>query len=66
MKAYSIDFRQKIIDTYQQEKISQRKLAKRFNVALSFTNYSKNIGKLEILNLFHMEEEYNSNLMKNK
>jgi len=36
MKAYSIDFRQKIIDTYQQEKISQRKLANRFNVALSF------------------------------
>ncbi|MEM9272960.1 MAG: IS630 family transposase, partial [Cyanobacteria bacterium P01_F01_bin.143] len=36
MKAYSLDLRQKIIDVYEQEKISQRKLAKRFNVALSF------------------------------
>jgi transposase len=36
MKAYSLDFRQKIIDVYHKEKISQRQLAKRFNVALSF------------------------------
>ncbi len=36
MKAYSLDLRQKIIDVYEQEKISQRQLAKRFNVALSF------------------------------
>lgn len=36
MKAYSIDLRQKIIDVYEQEEISQRQLARRFNVALSF------------------------------
>ena len=36
MKAYSLDLRQKIIDVYEQEKISQRQLARRFNVALSF------------------------------
>ncbi len=36
MKAYSLDLRQKIIDIYEQEEISQRQLAKRFNVALSF------------------------------
>lgn len=36
MKAYSIDLRQKIIDVYENEEISQRQLAKRFRVALSF------------------------------
>ena len=36
MKAYSIDFRQKIIDTYHAEPISQKAIAKRFSVALSF------------------------------
>lgn len=36
MKAYSIDLRQKIIDVHNQEQVSHRKLAKRFNVALSF------------------------------
>lgn len=36
MKAYSLDLRQKIINVYEQEKISQRQLAQRFCVALSF------------------------------
>jgi len=36
MKAYSLDFRQKIIDTYVNDEISQRQLAKRFRVTLSF------------------------------
>jgi transposase len=36
MKAYSIDLRQKIIDTYHTVPISQRRLAQRFGVALSF------------------------------
>lgn len=36
MKAYSLDFRQKIIDTYLEDEISQRQLAERFKVALSF------------------------------
>ncbi len=36
MKAYSLDFRQKIIHVYENEKISQRQLAQRFCVALSF------------------------------
>lgn len=36
MKAYSLDLRQKIIETYENEPISQRHLAKRFRVAPSF------------------------------
>jgi len=36
MKAYSLDLRQKIIDVYEREEISQRQLAQRFDVALSF------------------------------
>ena len=36
MLPYSIDFRQKIIEVYEQEKISIRKLASRFLVAKSF------------------------------
>ena len=36
MQAYSRDFRQKILETYEQEEISQRNLAKRFRVSLSF------------------------------
>lgn len=36
MKAYSLDLRQKIIDTYSYGGISQHQLAKRFRVALSF------------------------------
>jgi transposase len=36
MKAYSVDFREKIIQVYENEEISQRELAKRFCVALSF------------------------------
>jgi transposase len=36
MKPYSIDFRQKIIQVYENEKTSIRKLAQRFQVAKSF------------------------------
>jgi transposase len=36
MKAYSVDFREKIIQVYENEEISQRQLAKRFCVSLSF------------------------------
>lgn len=36
MKAYSLDLRQKIVDVYQNESISQRQLAKRFDVTKSF------------------------------
>ncbi len=36
MKAYSIDFREKILDVYFTERVSIRKLAKRFGVAKSF------------------------------
>jgi len=36
MKAYSLDLRRKIVDTYAQGNISQRQLAKQFRVALSF------------------------------
>ena len=36
MKAYSLDLRQKIVETYKAGGISQRELAQRFRVALSF------------------------------
>lgn len=36
MKAYSIDLRQKIIETYENERISQRQLARRCRVTPSF------------------------------
>ena len=36
MKAYSLDLRQKIVDTYEEGNLSQRQLAKHFRVALSF------------------------------
>jgi transposase len=36
MKAYSLDFREKIIDAHFMEQVSVRKLAKRFRVATSF------------------------------
>ncbi|WP_258001550.1 helix-turn-helix domain-containing protein [Fischerella thermalis] len=36
MKAYSLDFRQKILDTYLKGGISQRQLAERFCVTLGF------------------------------
>jgi len=36
MKFYSVDLRQKIINVYETEPISQRQLAQRFCVALSF------------------------------
>ena len=36
MQPYSIDFRQKIIEVYEQEKISIRNLSQRFHVAKSF------------------------------
>lgn len=36
MKAYSLDFREKIMEVHHEGKTSQRQLAKRFKVALSF------------------------------
>jgi len=36
MKAYSVDLRQKIIDAHNQQEDSQRQLAKRFRVSLTF------------------------------
>ena len=36
MQPYSLDFRQKIIDIYVKEALSQRRLARRFGVAPSF------------------------------
>ena len=35
MKPYSLDFRRKIVETYVNEPISQRKLANRFRISLS-------------------------------
>lgn len=36
MKAYSTDLRQKVIDAYENQEDSQRNLAKRFSVSLTF------------------------------
>ena len=38
MQPYSLDLRQKIVDAYNKGDISQRKLAKKFGVALSFVS----------------------------
>ena len=38
MRAYPLEFRQKIVDTYYDTPISQRALAQKFNVALSFVS----------------------------
>ena len=38
LKAYSLDLRQKIVDTYRNESISQRQLAKRFRARQEFCN----------------------------
>ena len=38
MKAYSIDLRQKIVEAYNNQEGSQRQLAKRFRVSLSFVH----------------------------
>jgi len=47
MKAYSLDFRQRIVDTYFKELTSQRKVVKRFGVALSFVE--KLLKQLRVL-----------------
>lgn len=51
MKAYSIDLRRKIIETYEQESITQRQLAQRFRVASSFVTkllkQYRDVGHLE-------------------
>jgi transposase len=36
MKAYSLDLRQKIIEVYKQDELSQRQLARHFRVTLGF------------------------------
>jgi transposase len=36
MQPYSLEFRQRIVDTYAEENTSQRQLAQRFRVACSF------------------------------
>ncbi len=36
MRAYSTDLRQKVIDAYENQEGSQRNLAKRFSVSLTF------------------------------
>ena len=53
MRAYSVDLRQKIIDVYHKESISQRKLATRFSVTKSFVikllKQYRETGKIEPL-----------------
>jgi transposase len=51
MPPYSLEFRQRIIDTYAEGNISQRKLAQRFRVAPSFVQkilkQYREIGSIE-------------------
>ena len=57
MKADSVDLRQKIIDAYNQREGSQRQLARRFRVSLSFIeNLLKRYRRMEQLNLERMGE----------
>ena len=39
MRAYSVDLRQKVIDAHNQQEGSQRQLAKRFRVSLTFIEH---------------------------
>jgi hypothetical protein len=41
MKAYSTDLRQKVIDAYKNQEGSQRNLASRFSVSLTFIQKSQ-------------------------
>ncbi len=49
MKPYSIDFRQKLIEVYEQEKTSIRKLAQGFRPRVLFKTLLSNIKKQAIL-----------------
>jgi transposase len=48
MKAYSVDLRQRIVEAYEQNEGSQRELAQRFKVSLTFVQ--------SLLKRFHAEE----------
>ena len=63
LKVYSLDFQQKIVDTYFKEPISQHQVAKRFGVALSFVeNLLKQIVRRVIClqNLMAVNQNRNS------
>jgi transposase len=53
MKAYSLDFREKIVKIYEQEKTSIRKVANRFNVSKAFVQklikQKSTFGHLQLL-----------------
>ncbi len=51
MKAYSMDLRLKIIETYQNETISQKQLARRFRVSQSFITKEWELNKLSNPNI---------------
>ena len=61
MQPYSVDFRSKIIEVYEQEKISIRKLAERFKVAKSFVQklikQYRETGELSAKNLEEVHQE---------
>ena len=63
MKSYSIDLRQKIINVYETEPISQKTIAKRFCLALSFVkNCSNNTVKPKTFHLKLIDVLDNLNL----
>jgi len=51
MRAYSVDLRQKVIDAHNQQQGSQRQLAKRFRVSLTFIESLLAIVRMEQLSL---------------
>jgi transposase len=60
MKTYSLDFRQKIMDVYHNEPLSQRAIANRFGVALvSSKNLLNSIVRPKILLLELSDAESN-------
>mgnify|MGYP006301888277 CR=1 len=54
MKPYSLDLRKKIVEVYATEQISQRKLAERFHVALSFIEKVLTLGSLILKRVFEI------------
>jgi len=64
MRPYSVDFRQKIIDVWEKEKISIRELAKRFNVAKSYLLYEKTEIKVSRATLGRITKKLNQSFPK--
>ncbi|WP_373526916.1 IS630 transposase-related protein [Nostoc sp.] len=64
MKAYSLDLRQKIVAPYLKGGISQRHLAKRFRVALSFIEHYRETGNIVPIRIQQTPAKLNEQQLK--